>query len=74
MAQSDKSFYFRSGWTLRDRPNVFFTMYEEMSDDLRCVATRLIKYLGKGEKQDKGILDSLISLRYTNGTKALVTV
>jgi hypothetical protein len=37
------------GWELRDKPNVFFTTYEEMSMDLRGVASRLIKFLGKGK-------------------------
>ena len=36
------------GWELRNNPNVFFTTYEEMSKDLRAVASRLIKFLGKG--------------------------
>ena len=37
------------GWELRNNPNVFFTTYEEMSKDLRAVASRLIKFLGKGK-------------------------
>ncbi len=36
------------GFKLRDHPNVFFTTYEEMSRDLKTVAQRLIKFLGKG--------------------------
>jgi len=36
------------GWSYRDHPNFFFTTYEEMSQDLRGVAQRLIKFLGKG--------------------------
>ena len=65
---------FRTGWNLRDRPNVFFTMYEEMSDDLRCVATRLIKFLGKGEKQVIGILDGPIRKRSTKEAKAIISM
>ncbi len=41
------------GFELRDRPNVFFTTYEEMSRDLKPVAQRLIKFLGKGIARDR---------------------
>ena len=37
------------GWELRNNPNVFFTTYEEMSKDLRGVASGLIRFLGKGK-------------------------
>ncbi len=35
---------------VKDNPNMFFTTYEEMSRDLRAVALKLIRFLGKGNK------------------------
>ena len=35
----------REAWNERKHPNLFFTTYEDMKDDLRKVATNLLRFL-----------------------------
>jgi hypothetical protein len=59
-----------SAWKERDRPNVFFTMYEDMKMDLDSVMEKLATFLGKTlSPEQKAKIVSYVDIESFRGNK-----